>query len=99
MNLSSSVLISNLFINIPQVRKKSLTVTPFGILSYSSQYSKFIKQLVELYEAGKIKPYTDFGERAPNGPFSNGIRDVAKGVNWLHSGKSMGKVMVQVTRV
>lgn len=74
---------------------KSLTMTGFVLLSYGDKFGEYFKKQVDLYSGGKYKPIVDLGQRAPDGPYK-GVPDIPKGVNYLHSGKSIGKVVVQV---
>ncbi|GMH03280.1 hypothetical protein Nepgr_005119 [Nepenthes gracilis] len=69
--------------------KKSQTLTGFFLVQYSGLWRQHLDKLFHLFSSGKLKVTID--------PKSFvGLHSVADAVEYLHSGKSMGKVMVCV---
>ncbi|XP_073270357.1 uncharacterized protein [Primulina huaijiensis] len=66
---------------------KSQTVAGFFLVQYAHFWQNHLDRLVDLYSSGKLKVTVD-----PK-PFF-GIHSVADAVDYLHSGKSVGKVVV-----
>ncbi len=52
-------------------------------------------RLAELYMQGKLQVRVDSGEEAPSGPF-RGLEAVYDAVDYLYSGRSKGKVVVDL---
>ena len=55
----------------------------------------YLPQLIGAIAAGVIKAQVDLGDSAPGGRFL-GVDQIHRAQAWLHSGKSMGKVVVQL---
>ncbi|KAL0422640.1 UNVERIFIED_CONTAM: 3-beta-hydroxycholanate 3-dehydrogenase (NAD(+)) 2 [Sesamum latifolium] len=70
-----------------KILAKSQTVAGFFLVQYAHLWQQHLDKLVDLYSSGKLKVAVD-----PK-PFL-GIRSVADAVDYLHSGKSVGKVVV-----
>ncbi|CAA0807542.1 ARP protein (REF [Striga hermonthica] len=70
-----------------KILAKSQTVAGFFLLQYVQFWQEHLDKLVDLYSKGKLKVALD-----PK-PFV-GIHSVADAVEYLHSGKSVGKVIV-----
>jgi len=69
---------------------KSQTVTGFFLNHYINLWQEHIWKLYDLYSSGKLKIAIDPTRFV-------GLESVADAVEHLHSGKSLGKVVVQVT--
>ncbi|KAL2537386.1 ARP protein (REF) [Forsythia ovata] len=70
-----------------KILNKSQTVAGFFLVQYAHLWQQHLDKLVHLYSLGKLKIAVD-----PK-PFL-GINAVADAVDYLHSGKSVGKVIV-----
>ncbi|CAA2978330.1 probable quinone oxidoreductase [Olea europaea subsp. europaea] len=70
-----------------KILSKSQTVTGFFLVQYAHLWQQHLDKLVHLHSSGKLKVAVD-----PK-PFL-GINSVADAVDYLHSGKSVGKVVV-----
>lgn len=68
---------------------KSRTVSGFFMPAYSHLYRLHMAKLVKLLMEGKLTVQLDNGGYA-------GIEQVAQGVEYLHSGKSKGKVVLAI---
>lgn len=69
---------------------KSQTVSGFFLLHYTRMYQEHIAKIHSLYSSGKLKILIDPKKFV-------GVHSVADAVEHLHSGKSLGKVVVQLT--
>jgi len=69
---------------------KSQTVTGFLLLHYTKMYQDHIGKLYNLYSSGKLKILIDPKKFV-------GVHSVVDAVEHLHSGNSLGKVVVQLT--
>ncbi|KAL0356820.1 UNVERIFIED_CONTAM: Prostaglandin reductase-3 [Sesamum calycinum] len=67
-----------------KILAKSQTVAGFFLVQYAHLWQEHLDKLVDLYSSGKLKVAVD-----PK-PFL-GVRSVADAVDYLHSGKSVGK--------
>ncbi|KAF7810910.1 prostaglandin reductase-3 [Senna tora] len=72
---------------LEKLLSKSQTVAGFFLIQYSHLWRQHLDRLVNLYYKGKLKVALD-----PK-PFL-GLHSVADAVEYLHSGKSVGKVVV-----
>ncbi|KAL3614200.1 hypothetical protein CASFOL_042274 [Castilleja foliolosa] len=70
-----------------KILAKSQTLAGFFLMQYAHLWQEHLDKLVNLYSSGKLKVVVD-----PK-PFL-GIHSVADAVDYLHSGKSVGKVIV-----
>ncbi|CAI9786321.1 unnamed protein product [Fraxinus pennsylvanica] len=70
-----------------KILNKSQTVAGFFLVQYAHLWQQHLDKLVDLYSLGKLKVAVD-----PK-PFL-GVNSVADAVDYLHSGKSVGKVVV-----
>ncbi|GAA0176371.1 oxidoreductase [Lithospermum erythrorhizon] len=66
---------------------KSQTVTGFFLVQYAHLWQQHLDRLFELYSSGRLKIALDPEK-------FNGLHSVADAVEYLHSGKSTGKVIV-----
>ncbi|KAG9148209.1 hypothetical protein Leryth_014105 [Lithospermum erythrorhizon] len=67
--------------------EKSQTVTGFFLVQYAHLWQQHLDRLFELYSSGRLKIALDPKK-------FNGLHSVADAVEYLHSGKSTGKVIV-----
>jgi NADPH-dependent curcumin reductase CurA len=80
----------------PRIIWKSSSVRGFYLPHFTSDYVSHAQKLTQLYLSGKLKCVVDFGRTAPAGPFK-GIDSICDAVEYLYTGKSEGKVVVDMT--
>jgi NADPH-dependent curcumin reductase CurA len=71
---------------------KSAALTGFFLLHYTRHFRRHLATLVRLVDAGEVRVALD-SERFL------GIESVARAIDWLQSGRSMGKVCVQLAQL
>ncbi|XP_076072847.1 prostaglandin reductase-3-like isoform X1 [Mytilus galloprovincialis] len=82
--------------SLPQkVLTKSLSILGFFLPHYPVEMFTFPGKIAEMYNNGQIKSLVDTGKKLPNGPFV-GIDKVADAVEYLYTGKSLGKIVVEI---
>ena len=74
---------------------KSASVRGFFLMNYMSDIPAYFGKLISLYSSGKLKSLVDFGQTCPKGPFE-GLESVFDAVDYLYTGKSVGKVVVNL---
>lgn len=74
---------------------KSASVRGFFLNSYLSEIPAHFARLMQLYSTGKLKPTVDSGHDCSKGPFK-GLESVFHAVDYLYTGKSAGKVVVDL---
>lgn len=74
---------------------KSASIRGFFLNDFISDMPSHISRLAQLYEEGKLKAQVDLGEGVVNGPF-RGLEAVYDAIEYLYSGRSRGKVVVEV---
>ena len=79
----------------PKLLAKSASVRGFLLFHYAKNYGEYLAKLTQLFMEGKIKSTTDNGVHAASGPFQ-GLDSIANGVDYLYSGKSVGKIVVEM---
>ncbi len=79
----------------PILLSKSASVRGFFLSNYLSDTRSHFKRLSGLYATGKLSLTVDLGRGYPKGPF-NGVEGVANAVDYLYTGKSCGKVVVEI---
>jgi len=72
---------------------RSAAVQGYLLLHYQECFPTYFKYLVENLESGKLKALYDLGKEKKLA----GIEGIIDGVEYLHSGKSIGKVMVKIS--
>jgi len=72
---------------------KSASVQGFLLMHYGDCFPTYFKYLRESLESGKIRAICDFGKDEE----LMGMEGIIKGVEYLHSGRSIGKVMVKIS--
>ncbi|KAG8368351.1 hypothetical protein BUALT_Bualt15G0036500 [Buddleja alternifolia] len=70
-----------------KILAKSQTVAGFFLVQYAHLWQEHLDKLVDLYSSGKLKVALDPKQFL-------GVHSVADAVDYLHSGKSVGKVVV-----
>ncbi|XP_073246646.1 prostaglandin reductase-3-like [Porites lutea] len=80
---------------IPKLLTRSASVRGFLLFHYVEEYKPTVDKLVNLYDSGKLKCSIDFGRNSSPGGFK-GLDSVVDAVEYLHSGKSSGKVVVEL---
>ena len=73
----------------------SASVRGFFLNSFASDIPSHLSRLTQLYEEGRVRAQVDMGEGVAGGPF-RGLEGVYDGVDYLYSGRSRGKVVVEV---
>lgn len=79
----------------PQLLETSTSVTGFRLFHYEEDFQHYHTKLMEMYERKELKVLTDQGQTTQGGSFI-GLASVARAVEHLHSGKSTGKVVVEI---
>jgi len=79
-----------------QLLLKSAAVQGFLLSDYGDCFETYFKYMFENLESGKLKPVFDIGEKTAGGEFF-GMDGIINGVEHLHSGKSIGKVIVRIS--
>ncbi len=74
---------------------KSASIRGFFLDQYRSDAPSHFAKLLGLYLAGKLESSVDFGRNCPEGPFE-GLESVFSAVDYLYTGKSAGKVVVNL---
>ena len=74
---------------------KSASIRGFFLNDFASDIPSHLSRLCQLYEQGKLKAQVDMGEGVAGGPF-RGLEAVSDAVDYLYSGRSRGKVVVEV---
>lgn len=74
---------------------KSASVRGFLLFHYAEEFKSTLAKLVDLYDSGKLKCHIDVGHSSPTGVFK-GLDSIPDAVEYLHSGKSSGKVVVEI---
>ncbi|KAI3922212.1 hypothetical protein MKX01_005901 [Papaver californicum] len=70
-----------------KILAKSQTVSGFFLVQYSHLWQQHLDRLFHLFSSGKLKVFLDPKK-------FTGVESVANAVEYLHSGKSVGKVVV-----
>eukprot|EP01137_Pigoraptor_chileana_P017487 Opistho-2@75620 len=78
---------------LPKLLTKSASVRGFFLFNYANAWKEHTIRLLKLHGEGKIKATID--PRSARGDFV-GLDAVAPAVEYLHSGKSFGKVVVNM---
>ena len=75
--------------------QRSASVRGFFMPSFMADYPSHYGKLMQLYADGKLKCSVDLGQNCSKGPFK-GVESVYDAVNYLYSGQSSGKVVVEL---
>ncbi|KAG0411947.1 hypothetical protein HPB47_010921 [Ixodes persulcatus] len=74
---------------------RSATVSGFFLTQYTHLFPEYVAKLQKMLQDGTIVPKVDFGLNADGGELK-GLDGCIRGVEYLHSGKSVGKVVVKL---
>ncbi|KAK6191543.1 hypothetical protein SNE40_003205 [Patella caerulea] len=74
---------------------KSASVRGFFVMNFATDYKEYMTKLVQLLVGGKIKSFVDVGETSKFGKFKK-LEGVSDAVDYLYSGHSKGKVIVEI---
>ncbi|KAK2565642.1 Prostaglandin reductase-3 [Acropora cervicornis] len=80
---------------VPKLLAKSASLRGFLLFHYVEEFKTALAKLVSLYDSGHLKCTLDFGQSSPSGYFK-GLDSIVDAVEYLHSGKSSGKVVVEL---
>ncbi|XP_068717355.1 prostaglandin reductase-3-like isoform X2 [Montipora capricornis] len=80
---------------VPKLLARSASLRGFLLFHFVEEFKPALQKLVSLYDSGNLKCNLDFGESSPSGYFK-GLDSVVNAVDYLHSGKSSGKVVVEL---
>ena len=75
---------------------KSASIRGFFLNDYVTDMPSHISRLCQLYEQGQLKAEVDMGEKVSGGPF-RGLEAVYDAVEYIYTGLSRGKVVVEVS--
>lgn len=71
------------------------TLVGFILTVYKDLFKEYLPQLIEQVSTNKLKVVLDFGQNTTEGKFE-GIDSVVGGVEYLHSGRNTGKVVIKI---
>ncbi|XP_029851654.2 prostaglandin reductase 3 [Ixodes scapularis] len=74
---------------------RSATVSGFFLPQYYRPFPEYLAKLQKMLQDGTISPKVDFGLNADGGELK-GLDGCIRGIEYLHSGKSVGKVVVKL---
>ncbi|KAH7947208.1 prostaglandin reductase 3 [Rhipicephalus sanguineus] len=81
--------------NLPyRLLARSTTLAGFLLTHYADLYPEYVAKLYMMLQDGSLVPRVDFGVNAEGGELK-GVEGCIRGVEYLHSGKSVGKVVVK----
>ena len=74
---------------------KSASIRGFFLNNFTRDIPAHHKKLAEMYAAGQLKSVVDLGQNNPGGVF-RGLESIYDAVDYLYSGRSTGKVVVDL---
>jgi len=74
--------------------RKSASVRGFFLPHFAADIPAYLRQLVGLYDSGKLKSICDFGESS--GRRFTGIGDIHRAIEHMYGQKNIGKVVVEI---
>lgn len=74
---------------------QSRKIVAFSIAKHKNFYDEYIRQLFSMIQNGQLRVVVDMGLSTPDGLFEE-LHGVVKAVEYLHSGKSIGKVIAKI---
>lgn len=81
--------------NLPyRLLARSSTLAGFLLPHYSDLYPEYVAKLYMMLQDGSLVPRVDLGQNAEGGELK-GVEGCIRGVEYLHSGMSIGKVVVK----
>ncbi|KAG8195210.1 hypothetical protein JTE90_027953 [Oedothorax gibbosus] len=81
---------------LEQLLYKSAAVQGFLFFSYKECFPTYFKYLCDSVQSKKLKPLIDTGISTAEGEFV-GMEGIIRGVEYLHSGKNIGKVVSRIS--
>jgi len=82
--------------NLPStLLMQSKTLSGFLLSNYRELFEDYLKNLIKLVLSDKLRVVLDFGQNTSVGQFE-GINSVVRGVEYLHSGRNTGKVVIKI---
>lgn len=78
-----------------QLLLHSKSLNGFFLPNFKDFYSEYLPKLIQLLAKKELKIVLDFGQNTIDGQFK-GIDSIARGVEYLHSGRSTGKVVIKI---
>jgi len=67
----------------------------FIIFNHIEEFRNYLPQLINQIATGQLHTEVDLGDNSPEGKFS-GLEQAHRAEEWLHSGKNIGKVVLQI---
>lgn len=78
-----------------QLLFKSAAVQGFLLTEFSDCFATYFKYMIESFEKGQLKTIIDDGKHCTEAEFV-GMEGIIRGVEHLHSGKNVGKVVARI---
>lgn len=75
--------------------QKSASIRGFFLPHFPSDYRAALGSMMQMFAKGKLVCEVDVGDLAPEGRFT-GLESVFRAVDYMYSGKNLGKVVVEV---
>lgn len=75
--------------------QKSASIRGFFLPHFPSDYREALGSMMQMFAKGKLVCEVDVGDLAPEGRFT-GLESVFRAVDYMYSGKNLGKVVVEV---
>lgn len=75
--------------------QKSASIRGFFLPHFLSDYREALGSMMQMFSKGKLVCEVDVGDLAPEGRFT-GLESVFRAVDYMYSGKNLGKVVVEV---
>lgn len=75
--------------------QKSASIRGFFLPHFFSDYREALGNMMQMFAKGKLVCEVDVGDLAPEGRFT-GLESVFQAVDYMYSGKNLGKVVVDV---
>nr|KAG5699182.1 hypothetical protein BaRGS_012703 [Batillaria attramentaria] len=75
----------------------SASLRGFFLVHFRRDYAEYMTKLITLFKQNKIVSTIDMGEKTPSGPFI-GLDRVTDAVEYMYSGKNIGKIVVELPK-
>lgn len=75
--------------------QRSASMRGFFLLHYMADYREALGNMMQMFAEGKLVCEVDLGDLAPEGRFT-GLESVFRAVDYMYSGRNLGKVVVEV---
>jgi len=80
---------------VTRLLAKSQSLRGFMLFTYAPDFPEFSAKLVKLFQEGKLICAVDNGKASTTGSF-RGLESIAEAVDYLFSGKNIGKIVVEL---